>query len=103
MEGDVFFEDVGVQMVFRALGVRARDLKEVAEFGEEECVVGAFGGSGLLPALYEALRRQGHGSIIAHAEVHPTVSSSFGAIRVGSGQEFQFHNPGSIEHTQLPS
>jgi hypothetical protein len=48
---DGLFEDVGVEVIFGAGGIRARDVEEVAEFGKEELVVSALGGGRLLPAL----------------------------------------------------
>lgn len=60
VEGDGFFEDVGVAVVFSAGGIGAGNVEEVAELGEEELVVGALGGSGLTPALGEAGGEGGH-------------------------------------------
>jgi len=40
-------------------GIGARDFEQVGEFGEEELVVGAFGGGGGLPAGDEG-RESGH-------------------------------------------
>jgi hypothetical protein len=53
VELDGAFEDVGVEGVVWDGGVGTGKGEEVAEFGEEELVVGAFSGAGLLPALDE--------------------------------------------------
>ena len=54
MNGDGLVKDVGVEVVLGACGIRARDFQEVAEFGEEKCVIGTLGGGRLLPAFNEA-------------------------------------------------
>lgn len=48
--GDGAVEDVVVAFGIGGGGVGARDAEDVAEFGEEHLVVGALGGSGILPA-----------------------------------------------------
>jgi hypothetical protein len=55
-----FIKDVGVEVLDAGGRVRAIDFEKVAEFREEWCVVGAFGGVGLLPSRYEVLRRGRH-------------------------------------------
>lgn len=55
LEGDHTFEHVGIAAVIRASGVRTCHLENVAEFGEEELIVGPFGSAGPLPAVYERL------------------------------------------------
>jgi hypothetical protein len=47
VEGDGALKDVGVGLGGWAGGIGAADTEEVAEFGEEENVVGALGGLGL--------------------------------------------------------
>ena len=51
--GNRVFEDVLVAGIVGDGGVRTRDGEEVAEFGEEELIVGAFSGGGVLPASDE--------------------------------------------------
>lgn len=55
---DGAFENVIVLGVVGDSGVGARHFEEVAEFGEEEGVIGSFSGAGVLPALDE--RVYGH-------------------------------------------
>ncbi len=62
MEGDSFFKDVGVEVIFDARGLGTRDVEDVTELSQEESVVRALGSTRLLPARYEALR------IVRHCE-----------------------------------
>ncbi|HEV7402340.1 MAG TPA: hypothetical protein VGO11_05415 [Chthoniobacteraceae bacterium] len=55
MKGDAALEDVGVGGIVGVRGIGLRDAEQRAEFGEEEGVVGALGGSGVLPAGDEVL------------------------------------------------
>lgn len=50
-EGDGPLEDVVVAGIVGNGGVGAGDFEEVAKLGEEERIVGALGGSGVLPPL----------------------------------------------------
>jgi hypothetical protein len=52
-EGDGALEDVGVAGVVGLARVRTRDVQEIAEFREEELIVGALGGGRALSARYE--------------------------------------------------
>jgi len=56
-EGDGTLEYVLVMTVVAYGGMGSGNLQEVAELGEEELVVGAFGGGGVLPATEEGGRR----------------------------------------------
>ena len=53
VEGDGLFEGVGVLGIVGEGRVGARDVEGITEFGEEELVVGAFGGGRRLPSLDE--------------------------------------------------
>ena len=54
-------EDVGVEVLDAGGGIGAFDFEEVAKLGEEELIVGAFGGVGLLPARKEVRADRRHG------------------------------------------
>jgi hypothetical protein len=47
------FKDVGVLRIVGNGGIGTGDAEDVAEFGEEELVIGAFGCAGVLPAADE--------------------------------------------------
>jgi hypothetical protein len=54
-EGNGTLEDVVVLGIVGDGGVRARDFQVVAEFGEEESVVGALGSARVAPPLDEGI------------------------------------------------
>jgi hypothetical protein len=54
-ERDRSLKGVAVSGVVRHCGIWAGDLEEVAEFGEEEGIIGALSGTGAVPALDEGL------------------------------------------------
>lgn len=59
LEVDVALEDVGVVGVVRPAGLRLRHFQQRAQLGQEELVVGSFGGRGCFPALDELFWRHG--------------------------------------------
>jgi hypothetical protein len=82
-ESDGAFEDVLVVAFFGDGGIGAGDVEEIAEFGEEELVVGAFGGGGILPALDEGVRAHleasgsyGHGIERAFPDIYFTIDDA---------------------------
>ena len=58
-DGDLALENVLVFAAGGDGGIGTGDVEEVAKFGEEELVVGAFGRAGILPSLDEGVN--GHG------------------------------------------
>ena len=50
-EWDVALEDIGVLGVIIDGGLGAGYANEVAQFGKEQLVIGAFSGAGMLPAF----------------------------------------------------
>ena len=86
VESDGAFEDVGVAACIRGGGVGPGDVEEVAEFGEEELVVGAFGRAGVGPAGDKS--RNGGG--IGHGAAVITDSGRKGMKKMALGDHGAF-------------
>jgi hypothetical protein len=62
---DAAVEDVGVFCIVRNGGIRFGDAEEIAKFGEEQLVIGAFPSAGRGPALNELFNLRHSGGILA--------------------------------------
>ncbi len=61
-----FINHIGVRLLVRGAGLRSRNLDEVAQLRQEECVIGTFRGGRSIPSGYEGLGsiRQGRLSLL---------------------------------------